>query len=158
VTQTTNSAGLFKHLAVAFVIALALYVIAYHAIEHRRNRNGPWRIAFTNDVAGRPALKINQPARGLTNVLLVFEGEQLSPSNTPGSFVFDTPKPVPYPVPFGRCVFMDTTFLPGTLTFQMFGHELELLPRVMILDHEERQWISGETVALPHQISLPLSK
>jgi hypothetical protein len=153
-----SSGGLFKHLAVAFVIALALYVFAYHAIEHRRNRNGPWRIAFTNDPAGRPTLQINQPALGLTNLLLVFEGEQLSPTNTLDSLVFDIPKPVPYPVPFGRCLFMDTTFLPGTLTFQMFGHELELLPRVMILDHEERKWISGEIVVLPHQTSQPPAK
>ena len=72
--------------------------------------------------------------------------------------MFDTPKPVPYPVPFGRCVFMDTTFLPGTLTFQIFGHELELLPRVMILDHEERRWISGENAVVPHLISLPPAK
>jgi hypothetical protein len=153
-----NSGGLFKHLTIAFVIALALYAFAYHAIEHRRNRNGPWQIAFTNDPVGRPALQINQAALGLTNVLLVFDGEQLSPTNNLESLVFDTPKPVPYPVPFGRCVFMDTTFLPGTLTFQMFGHELELLPRVMILDHEERQWFSGENVVLPRQISLPPAK
>jgi len=44
---------------------------------------------------------------------------------------------------FGRCVFMDNTFLPGTLTFQLFGHEIELLPRVMMIDHEERSWRSA---------------
>jgi len=37
---------------------------------------------------------------------------------------------------------MDTTFLPGTVAFQLFGHEIELLPRVLIIDHEEHPWHS----------------
>lgn len=145
-----KSGGLGKHLAIAFALALVLYVIAYRGIEHRRNRNGPWQVAFTNDSAGRPALRIDEPALGLTNVQIVFEGESLSPTDSLQTLAFDVPKPVPYPVPFGRCVFMDTTFLPGTLTLQMFGHELELLPRVLVVDRTEKEWLSGGTVLVPH--------
>jgi len=47
--------GPLKHLVFAFVIALALYVSFYRAIEHRRTRNGPWQVAFTNAL-GAPAL------------------------------------------------------------------------------------------------------
>ena len=43
---------------------------------------------------------------------------------------------------------MDTTFLPGTLTFQFFGHEIELLPRVLVLDRQEHPWRSGEVVTV----------
>jgi hypothetical protein len=43
---------------------------------------------------------------------------------------------------------MDTTFLPGTLTLRAFGHEIEFLPRVMIIDHEEHPWKPGETIEL----------
>jgi hypothetical protein len=43
---------------------------------------------------------------------------------------------------------MDTTFLPGTVTFQIFGHEIELLPRVLIIDHQERPWLANGSITL----------
>jgi hypothetical protein len=43
---------------------------------------------------------------------------------------------------------MDSTFLPGTLTFQFFGHEIELLPRVLIIDHREYPWTGEPVVSL----------
>jgi hypothetical protein len=43
---------------------------------------------------------------------------------------------------------MDTTFQPGTVTFQLFGHEIELLPRTLVLDRQEHGWQSGEIIAL----------
>ena len=48
--------GPLKHLVFAFVIALVLYVSFYRAIEHRRTRNGPWQVAFTN-AFGAPVRK-----------------------------------------------------------------------------------------------------
>ena len=72
-----------KHFILAFVIAVLLYVITYGWIEHRRNRKGPWEITFTNN-CGAPAMIINQPWLGLTNVRLVFQGETaLATTNTP---------------------------------------------------------------------------
>ena len=55
---------------------------------------------------------------------------------------------MPYEVPFGKCVFMDTTFLPGTVTFELFGHEIELLPRVLIIDRQEHRWQSDAVIVL----------
>jgi hypothetical protein len=43
---------------------------------------------------------------------------------------------------------MDTTFLPGTLTLQVFGHEIELLPRVLVVDLKEHSWHSFELLSL----------
>ena len=145
-----KSGGVLKHFILAFAIALGLYAVAYYSIEHQRNRKGPWRVSFTHDPAGQPALQINQPTLGITNVSIVFAGESVMPTNASDTIVFDQPKQVPYAIPFGRCVFMDTTFLPGTVTLQLFGHELELLPRVMILDHEEKKWLSGEAIVVHH--------
>jgi hypothetical protein len=45
---------------------------------------------------------------------------------------------------------MDTTFLPGTLVFELFGHEIQLLPRVLTIDKKEQPWRSNETIALPN--------
>jgi hypothetical protein len=43
---------------------------------------------------------------------------------------------------------MDTTFLPGTVTLQVFNHEIELLPRVLVIDGQEHPWLSESTITL----------
>ena len=45
----------------------------------------------------------------------------------------------------GEIVFQDSTFLPGTLTLKLFGHMVEFLPRVMIIDRREVPWASNAT-------------
>jgi len=137
-----------KHFAFAFVIALLIYFVAYSSIEHRRTRKGPWQVTFTKSSNDEPRIIINQPKLGLKNVEILFAGATSSVTNVSTTLQFGQPRPVPYEVPFGRCVFMDTTFLPGTLTFQFFGHEIELLPRVLIVDHQEHPWHSDSTLAL----------
>ena len=137
-----------KHFLVAFLIALVVYFVSYSAIEHRRNRKGPWQVTFTTTTPGRPCILINQPALHLTNLNIIF-GDKISPlTNASSTLFFSQPRPVPYDVAFGRCVFMDTTFLPGTVTFQLFDHEIELLPRVLIIDHQEYPWHSNTNIAL----------
>ena len=137
-----------KHFVLAFLIALAGYLVVYHAIEHHRTRKGPWVVTFRNDPAGRPGIVINQPWLRVGNVEMTFQGGTASSTNSSSTLVFNQPRPVPYDVPFGKCVFMDTTFLPGTLTLQLFGHEIELLPRVLIIDHREYPWQSNTNIQL----------
>jgi hypothetical protein len=141
--------GLLKHFVAAFVIALLVYVLAYAGIEHRRTRKGPWQVTFTNDLSGTPALLINQPRLAITNVQIIFSGQRVAPAGRDVIVAFDQPRPVPCEVPFGRCVFMDTTFLPGTIVFELFGHEIQMLPRVLTIDKAERPWRSPETIVLP---------
>jgi len=141
-----KSDGLLRHALVAFLLAAAVYALIYSVIEHSRTRKGPWTVAFTTK-GSSPALVVNQAKLGLTNAVILFSSLP-APTNT-ATLVFSSPRPVPFEVPFGQCIFMDSTFLPGTLTFQLFGHELELLPRVLIIDHEEHPWVSGSTIALP---------
>ena len=135
-----------KQVVAVFVAALAVYIFAYSAIEHRRTRNGPWRVAFTNDAAGSPALLINQPKLAITNVQIIFSGAPMPANSTPLDLA--QPRPVPFDVPFGKCIFMDTTFLPGTIVFDFFGHEIQLIPRVLTIDKTERAWKSGEIITL----------
>ena len=141
-----KSDNLFRHLAIPFGIAVLVYIIFYAGIEDRRTRKGPWQVTFTNDSSGAPALLINQTNLALTNVLITFPGEtNRAPS---ASLVFSQPQSVPYDIPFGKCVFMDTTFLPGTIVFDSFGHEIQLIPRVLTIDKKEMPWESGKTVAV----------
>lgn len=148
-----------KHFILAFAMALLGYVLVYHFIENRRTRKGPWQVTFTNTPAGIPEIIINQTALSISNVQIEFADmlvtNQLPITNNqlPITMRFSQPKPVPYEIPFGKCIFMDTTFQPGTLTFQLFGHEIELLPRVLVLDRQEHPWESGEVIILNPQSS-----
>jgi hypothetical protein len=162
--------GPAKHFILAFLLALAGYIVCYQAIEHRRTRNGPWRVTFTTGSGGVPAILIDQPKLAITNVQISFPGETFLVTNAAGAFAFDLarpespvtnhqspvttlvfaqPRPVPYEVPFGKCVFMDTTFMPGTVTFELFGHEIELLPRALIIDRQDHPWQPDATITLP---------
>ena len=136
-----------KHFGLALLIALVVYFVSYFGIEHRRNRKGPWQVTFNHLPGASPALVINQPTLQLTNVSILFEGETSQLTNT-SIFSFSQPQPVPYDVPFGKCIFMDATFLPGTVTFQLFGHEIELLPRILMIDHNEYPWHSYTNIVL----------
>src|SRR5664279_4008047 len=134
--------GPAKHLIVAFLLALVGYIFIYQTIEHQRTRKGPWQVSFTQGTASAPTLIITQPRLGITNVQISFPGETLPVTNsqpTTTTLFFALPRPVPYDVPFGKCVFMDATFLPGTITFELFGHEIELLPRALIIDRKEHR-------------------
>ena len=144
-----NSEGLLKKIAAVFLGALVVYIVGYSAIEHRRTRNGPWEVVFTNDSSGAPAILINQPKLAISNVLMVFPGETF-PVGTSAAAppTFTQPRPVPFDLPFGRCVFMDATSLPGTVVFELFGHEIQLLPRVLTIDKTEQPWQSGARLTL----------
>jgi hypothetical protein len=136
-----------RHFFLAFLLAAICYAFFYHTIELRRTRKGPWQVAFTNS-DGAPAIIINQPKLAISNVQITFPDQPPPPSNSMGVLLFSQPQPVPYPVPFGKCVFMDTTFLPGTVTFQLYGHEIELLPRVLVVDRQEHPWTADNPIIL----------
>jgi hypothetical protein len=140
--------GPLKHFVFAFLIALLCYGILYRVIENRRTRKGPWEVRFTYNSKGSPTLVIDQHKLAITNIDIIFTDEPAPSADALTTMVFSQARPVPYDVPFGKCVFMDTTFLPGTVTFELFGHEIELLPRVLMIDHEERPWLSNHPITL----------
>jgi len=133
-------------LLLGFAVALISYASLYGWIEHRRVIKGPWVVTFAS-ASGVPVLLVNQATLGITNLEIVFPGAPAA-TNAPQIVAFSQARPWPYAVPFGRCVFMDTTFLPGTIAFEIFGHEIQILPRVLTIDKMERPWRSGETIEL----------
>jgi hypothetical protein len=138
-----------KHFALAFLLAAVCYSVFYRGIEHRRTHKGPWEVTFTHGADGAPAVVVNQPALAITNFEILFsEATSVLGNGMSKTIFFSVPKPVPFDVPFGKCLFMDTTFLPGTVTFQMFGHEIEFLPRVLLIDRQEHPWLSETTNTL----------
>ena len=151
-----KSDGFWKQAVAVFIVALAFYIIAFHAIEDRRTRNGPWLIAFTNNAAGAPAILVNQPRLAITNVLIAFSEATNTPNkNAEKSLALAQPREVPFELPFGKCVFMDATSLPGTLVFDVFGHEIQLLPRVLTIDNVEQPWRSEWQITLAAKSAPP---
>lgn len=139
----------WKHVALAFGIALVLYVASYSGIEHLRTRKGPWVFDFSTDSTGAATITISQPTLGISDVKLSFTNHPALATNA--HLAFAVPKETPYEVPFGKCIFIDTTFQPGTIAFDFFGHEVQVIPRVLTLDRVERPWKSGETIAITSQ-------
>ena len=148
-----KSDGALRHFVLAFLLALVCYAIFYFSIEHRRTRKGPWEITFTNGPGGAPALVINQPRLSITNVQIIFPDEPRPAFGSFGTLNFAQARAVPYDVPFGKCIFQDTTFLPGNVTLQLYGHEIQLLPRVLMIDRQEHPWLSGSTNLTLHPLA-----
>lgn len=136
-----------KLFGIPFVAALVIYFGGYYAVEHQRHRKGPWRVDFmvTN---GFPAIVVQQPHLGLSNIVVVIENETPVAGFTNATVAMTEPRNLPYPVPHGRVIYEDLTFLPGTVTFDLSGHGIELLPRTLILNGREHAWRSGETITL----------
>ncbi|HNT14683.1 MAG TPA: hypothetical protein PKO21_07460 [Verrucomicrobiota bacterium] len=132
-----------------------LYFAGFTWIEHNRYKKGPWEFVFraTNQT---PVLEIIQPALGLSNVTLIFLQAPL-PSHLPQTVRFQLGQPPPFDLPFGRCVFLDTLFLPGTVVVEAFGHEIQVLPRTLTIDRREQPWKSGEKILLTNRLGATLS-
>ncbi len=126
-----------------FVVVLVFYLVAFFGIESRRQAGGPWSVEFRNDGTNPPALHVSHPRLGLRAVKLLLHGERLT--NAPGAMLFDRVKQSP---PFGKVIYEDLTFLPGVVTFDLLGHEVELLPRTLVVNKQLIPWQSEMTVDL----------
>ena len=132
-----------KSIALLFPVVLVLYFVVFYGIEHVRHRQGPWEVDFQMNTQGVPRLVVSQPRLGIDRMQILFHGEIAT--NATGHVAFDR---VQRPVPFGKVIYEDLTFLPGVVTFDLFGHEIELLPRVLIANKQEIRWRSGATLDL----------
>jgi hypothetical protein len=137
--------NILKHVALVAVIAVAGYFGLYAVDSHLRRRQGPWEVTFGAETNGTPFLLVNQPALGVRAVKVRFPGEQNPLTNAPVTVRFTEPGVKPG---FGEVRFQDATYLPGTVTLLAFNHEVELIPRGLVLDRRERPWQAGLTVEL----------
>lgn len=141
-----------RHLAIAFGFAIVIYAAFFTCDQGLRKRKGGWEVAFGTNSTGSAAIQVSHSGLGITNVQIVFQGE--TPTNTipTGRVLFDKPQ---QHVPFGKVKFEDLTYLPGSVAFDFFGHEVELLPRTLYLNKKEHSWKSGTTFALSPGEKLP---
>ena len=134
-----------RSITIFFVGVLLLYLGAFYGCEHVRARKGPWEVQFITDATGRPSVVVYQPKLGISAVEILFSDEQVTTTNLSERVAFRRPFT---PTPFGKEIYEDLTFLPGVVTFDFFGHEIELLPRVLIANKKEIPWRSDSTIEL----------
>lgn len=131
-----------------FAICAVLYFGGFWAVQKWRARNGPWEVTFGVQTNGTPIVAVAQPRLGIRDVRFTFPGTNAPNQTTNVTLRFDDPDRRDA-VPFGRVEFLDTTFLPGTVTLVLFGHEIEFLPRTLIVDKREEPWRAGARFDLP---------
>lgn len=146
-----SSRPTFVSIAITFGIALAFYLVAYTWLTRKQTGTGPWQATFTNSAAG-PELIIAEPQLGISNVHVVFLGESLAATQRADTVAFARPRTE---VPFGQVIYDDLMFLPGTVTLDCFGHEVELLRRTLVLNRKEVPWASNTTNLLAATAKLP---
>ena len=145
----SSSDRLPKHLLTGFCLALLIYVIFFSCDQHVRRRKGPWQVTFGTNVAGVAQIDVAQTNLGIHTIIRL-AGETATNS---GTIIFDRPEK---PVPFGRTKFEDLTYLPGSVALDLFGHEIELLPRTLYLNKKEHAWRKDEVIELqPDQSFAP---
>ena len=149
-----KSNSTWKQIVTVFVCALVGYLAVFYFIENQRRKNGPWQVTFTA-VEGLSAVIINHPKSQLTNITIAFVGAAET-TNLPQTVAFEHGRPAPFDLPFGKCVFIDALYMPGTAACEIFGHEIQLMPRVLTIDKVERPWKSGEKILLTNQPSATL--
>ena len=135
-------------LLVGFV-SLIGYIAVFSWMENNRRKDGPWEITF-KQVDNSPALLVSHTKLGLTNITIIFPGVAAT-TNTSTTLRFEHGRVAPFDLPFGKCVFLDTLYLPGTVTMDAFGHLIQILPRTLTIDRVERSWLSGEKILLTNR-------
>jgi hypothetical protein len=132
--------------AAVFAGAVVVYFAAFTVIEHLRTRKGGWAVTFRGDSSGAPSLSVSQSYLAISNVVFAFPNAQAGQSNFAQTVVFDQPITN---IPFGRVIYLDTTFLPGSVVLDLFGEEIQLLPRRFLVNQREYRWKSETTLTLP---------
>jgi hypothetical protein len=141
-----------KSIAIWFFVVLILYLCTFYGAEYWRHRKGPWEVNFVTDSEGNPSIVIYQPKLNISSVELLFPGEKLASSNLSQRVAFDRPL---NKVVFGRVLYEDLTVLPGVVTFDLFGHEIELLPRTLIINKKEVPWKSESVIEMSQKEKPP---
>ena len=137
-----------RHVLAAFLLSAVLYAGLYWFIESRRVAHGPWIVSFATNTIGVVGVQIRQESHDLGPVTIRFAAAQPSGSNSLSKIAFDSPKPVPFDVPGGQCVFQDTTFLPGTVVLKFGSTTVQMVQRVLNIGTNEFSWRAGMVIAV----------
>lgn len=140
----TAKDGILRHFAVALVLAMVFYAAFFAWIQYRRSDKGPWVVTFGTDSHGTPSLAVAQTTFHISQVVRFVSVSNQAPGQ---SRIVSFTQAVAQ-LPFGKILFQDPTFLPGTVTMEAFGHKIELVPRVLKIDRSEYGWGTNPVINL----------
>ena len=135
----------WKSVVLTFAGAVIFYALAWSWLNKRQVGKGPWEVNFSTNSTGVPQLIIAQPPLGISNITVLFEGETLAATNGTGSVAFGQPKAR---TPFGRVIYDDLMFQPGSVAVDCFGHVVEMIPSALILNTVSNGWRNGSIYSL----------
>lgn len=140
-----------------FIATLFFYITFYGGCMACRRKGGPWAITQDKLPDGTPIVKIEHHLI-LSNapVILQFPGEVAPARFTNHPFLRLYTQPNTNALPYGPVVFLDTTFLPGNVTLDVFGHLVEMIPRTLFIDGKEVGWHPGTNIIVSPSYKLPL--
>jgi hypothetical protein len=133
----------WKQTLALFAAVLLAYLAVFNGIEWLRQRKGSWQVEFAATPEGRPLVAVTQAYHKIS-ALIEFPDEKVKTSAK--AIAFDRPKKEA--PPFGKVLYEDLTFLPGVVTLDLFGHEVELLPRVLIANKKQIPWPNATHIQL----------
>ena len=153
-SNTPPRDNIIKFFTKTAVIAAVVYFGFYSFDQWMRKKDGPWEVTFDKDANGTPILIINWAARDYSNCTVLFHGDSVPEGFELVKTNYVDPSHLPLKVPFGEWFFADLTYLPGTVTYNFFAedanasskgrrHEIELLPRGLVVNREEYPWKAG---------------
>lgn len=143
-----------RSVLIFFLALIPVYGLVFWGTEYLRGKDGPWRLVFSSDASGEPSLMVEHAGILAGGVEVRFTGEKIAPG-TRVECILDKPGK---PLPWGKRISEDITFLPGTLAIDAFGHEVEIAPRVMVINRKEIAWGSQMRVQLTPEQKLPVSE
>jgi hypothetical protein len=151
-----DRAATWRFFLAPLVLTVAGYAAFWSCDRHLRQRHGPWEITFDRAADGAPQLRVVQPRLGRA-ATITFAGESAGAAALPAVVAFDVPRRA---VPFGTNTFEDLTYLPGNVTLQAFGHEVQFLPRTLVVNRREVAWADAAALVLrpedkPATLALP---
>ncbi|MBN8245917.1 MAG: hypothetical protein J0L84_00575 [Verrucomicrobia bacterium] len=139
-----------------FIATLFLYITFYGGCMAYRGRGGPWAVTQDKLADGTPVLRIeHHKILSAGAVTLTFPGETAPArfTNAPYRRIFSQPNTNIFP--YGPVEFLDTTFLPGSVALDVFGHIVELVPRTLYLDGRDLGWTPGTNILVPMTSKIP---
>lgn len=134
----------FRPIFLFFLVLVPCYLMIFLGVEHWRNRQGPWILTFTIEATGVPVLRVQHSLIVPSGVEIRFADEHPS-GLTNGSVTLSRPLQV---LPWGERISEDLMAFPGVETLNLFGHEVELAPRVLVVNRHEIPW-GSQAVVIP---------
>ncbi|GIT05882.1 MAG: hypothetical protein CM1200mP29_12930 [Verrucomicrobiota bacterium] len=138
-----------------FGVTLLLYFVGFYGVEHLRERKGPWRVEFDAAATGGPTAIIHHRSLGIEGFRMYSRARALvgsrvvwwysiTPSSTRGRWT-RRPRAVRNSSsdPLWCHLASDLPGLdvpPGVVTMNLLGHEIELMPRTLVIDKQEIPW------------------